>query len=166
MSRASRRMAAFVLLAIALATRYPCAAQTPDTARFTASGIGVTLVLADTRARPLRTEAERAIRGGLEEFTAVFDGSPRNPRSRRAPALTVHLSTGVANEGDSDPGLGSRYPVSCLLSSRRSPPPWGFGDDTIARPRTPPQCQHGRPGLARAPHPPALHLHMRRGVQP
>jgi predicted metalloprotease with PDZ domain len=98
-------MAAFTTVIIALAGGSPCAAQTLDTARFTASGIGVTLVLADTGARSLRTDAERVLRGGLEAFSAVFDGSPRDSRGRPARALTVQLSTGVANEGDSDPAI-------------------------------------------------------------
>jgi hypothetical protein len=87
-----------------LAAGRPCAAQ-QDTASFNASGIRVALVLADTGARPLRTEAERVVRGGLEAFTAIFGGSPRDPAGRTARALTVRLSAGVANEGDSDPGV-------------------------------------------------------------
>lgn len=83
----------------------PCAGQAPDTASFTASGVAVSLVLHDRGARPLRTEAERVLRAGLEEFTGIFNGPPRGPAGRPGLALTVNLSTGVAGEGDSDPGV-------------------------------------------------------------
>jgi hypothetical protein len=83
----------------------PGASQASDTARFTASGISVSLVLRDRRVLPLRAEAERVVRAGLEEFAGVFNGPPRDPAGRPAPALTVNLSTGPAAEGDSDPGI-------------------------------------------------------------
>jgi predicted metalloprotease with PDZ domain len=53
----------------------------------------------------LRPDAERVLRSGLEELTAVFKGPPRDPAGRPALTLTVNLSTAVAGEGDSDPGV-------------------------------------------------------------
>jgi hypothetical protein len=83
----------------------PAAAQAPDTVRFTAAGTAVSLVLLDPGATALRAEGERVLRAGLDEFTAIFNGPPRDSIGRPAHALTVNLSTGVAGEGDSDPGV-------------------------------------------------------------
>jgi hypothetical protein len=77
----------------------------PDTVRFTASGIAVALVLQDRGATALRSDAERVLRAGLDELTTIFKGPPRDPTGRPALRLTVNLSTGVAGEGDSDPGV-------------------------------------------------------------
>jgi predicted metalloprotease with PDZ domain len=65
----------------------------------------VSLVLGDHRARSLRDEAERVLRAGLEEFTGIFNGPPRDAAGRPIRALTANISTGSGTEGDSDPGL-------------------------------------------------------------
>jgi predicted metalloprotease with PDZ domain len=76
-----------------------------DTVRFTASGIAVSLVLQDRGATALRPDAERVLRAGLDELTTIFNGPPRDSTGHPALRLTVNLSTGVAGEGDSDPGV-------------------------------------------------------------
>jgi hypothetical protein len=75
---------ACALYLAALLPAVPCAGQAPDTASFTASGISISLVLHDRGALPLRAEAERVLRAGLEELTGVFGGPPRDPAGPRS----------------------------------------------------------------------------------
>lgn len=95
-----------------------CAAQAlVDTSRFTASGISVTIAHSSD-ARAFVAEATNVIRAGLDEYVGVFGGPPRDGVGQASRALTVRLSVGVSNEGDSDPGI-----VSLTIAER---PLFGF----------------------------------------